>query len=69
MNIERRDGISATLCLLKHLVCRYHIHKLSYPIDYFRIQNILKAFVYKCRDFDHKNEHAKKVACFRKENA
>ncbi|TGB60722.1 hypothetical protein CRI69_04480 [Escherichia sp. E4742] len=31
----------------------------SYPVVYFRFQNIMKLFVFKCRDNDHKNDNMK----------
>ncbi|TGB60719.1 hypothetical protein CRT22_03520 [Escherichia sp. E5028] len=32
---------------------------LSYPVVCFRFQNIMKLFVFKCRDNDHKNDNMK----------
>ncbi|WP_252398552.1 hypothetical protein, partial [Escherichia coli] len=31
----------------------------SHPVIYFRFQNIMKLFVFKCRDNDHKNDNMK----------
>ncbi|EGD7229902.1 hypothetical protein DQK93_20195 [Escherichia coli] len=31
----------------------------SHPVVYFRFQNIMKLFVFKCRDNDHKNDNIK----------
>ncbi|EGE3777389.1 hypothetical protein DLW34_10510 [Escherichia coli] len=33
----------------------------SYPVVCFRFQNIMKLFVFKCRDNDHKNDNMKIV--------
>ncbi|EIG82016.1 hypothetical protein EC12741_1676 [Escherichia coli 1.2741] len=31
----------------------------SHPVIYFRFQNIMKFFVSKCRDIDHKKDNMK----------